>query len=127
VVTFAGHACQPCPAKPHCTTATRGGRQLTLRLQPVQQALDAARAQQSTTAWQANYARRAGAESTIAQSVKVTDTRQARYRGLPKTRLEHNFKAIALNFIRLDAWYNGTTLNPRHTSHLSRLELALAA
>ncbi len=92
-----------------------------------QQALDAARAEQTTTAWQARYARRAGAESTIAQSVKVTDTRQARYRGLAKTRLEHNFKAIALNFIRLDAWLNGVPVDPRHTSHLTRLDLALAA
>ncbi|MDT4993716.1 MAG: hypothetical protein QOH97_3608, partial [Actinoplanes sp.] len=27
----------------------------------------------------------------------------------------------------LDAWFNGETLDPRRTSHLSRLELALAA
>ena len=127
VVKFAGSACQPCPAKPQCTTAGRGGRQLTLRPRPVQQALDAARAQQATTAWQAKYARRAGAESTIAQSVKITDTRQARYRGLAKTRLEHVFKAIALNFIRLDAWFNDMPADPRRTSHLTRLDLDLAA
>lgn len=127
VVRFDRQTCQTCPVKAQCTTATRTGRQLTLRPRPVQEALDAARAEQATTAWQARYARRAGAESTIAQSVKVTGTRQARYRGLPKTRLEHNFKAIALNFIRLDAWLNGVPADPRHTSHLSRLDLALAA
>jgi transposase len=127
VVKFAGQACQPCPVKTQCTSARRGGRQLTLRPRAVQETLDAARAEQATTAWQARYARRAGAESTIAQSVKVTDTRQARYRGLPKTRLEHNFKAIALNFIRLDAWFNGIPIDPRHTSHLTRLDLTLAA
>jgi transposase len=127
VVKFAGETCQPCPVKAHCTTATRGGRQLSLRPKPMQQALDAARAQQTTKAWQAKYARRAGAESTIAQSVKVTDTRHARYRGLPKTRLEHTYKAVALNLIRLDAWFNGCPLDRRHTSHLSRLELTLAA
>jgi hypothetical protein len=33
----------------------------------------------------------------------------------------------ALNLIRLDAWFNGETLDPRRTTHLSRLELALAA
>lgn len=127
VVKFPGEVCQPCPVKAHCTTATRGGRQLTLRPQPVQQALDQARAEQTTTAWRDKYARRAGVESTIAQSVKVTDTRQARYRGLPKTHLEHVFKAVALNLIRLDAWWNGSPLDRRRTSHLSRLELALAA
>jgi transposase len=127
VVRFDRQTCAQCPVKTQCTTATRTGRQLTLRPRPVQEALDAARAEQTTTAWQTRYARRAGAESTIAQSVKVTDTRHARYRGLPKTRLEHNFKAVALNFIRLDAWYNGTPIDPRHTSHLSRLDLTLAA
>jgi transposase len=127
VVRFDRRTCARCPVKAKCTTATRTGRQLTLRPRRVQEALDAARAEQSTTAWQAKYARRAGAESTIAQSVKVTDTRQARYRGLAKTRLEHVFKAVALNFIRLDAWFNGAPVDPRHTSHLNRLDLALAA
>jgi hypothetical protein len=127
VVKYAGEVCQPCPAKAKCTTATHGGRQLTLRPQPVQQALDAARAEQTTKQWQTRYARRAGVESTIAQATKVTDTRRARYRGLAKTSLDHNVKAAALNLIRLDAWWNGEVLDPRRTSHLSRLELTLAA
>jgi hypothetical protein len=127
VVKFPGEVCQACPAKAQCTTATRGGRQLTLRPQPVQQALDHARAEQTTKTWQTKYARRAGAESTIAQSVKVTDTRHARYKGLAKTHLEHVYKAVALNLIRLHAWFNGHPLDRRRTSHLARLELALAA
>ena len=127
VVKFAAEVCQPCPVKAHCTTAVRGGRQLTLHPQPVQEALDHARAEQTTTAWQNRYARRAGVESTIAQATKVTDTRRARYQGLAKTSLDHNVKAAALNLIRLDAWWNGEVLDPRRTSHLSRLELTLAA
>jgi transposase len=127
VVKYAGEHCQPCPVKAKCTTAIRGGRQLTLRPEPVQQALDTARAEQDTTAWQARYARRAGVESTIAQATKATHTRRARYRGLAKTSLDHNVKAAALNLIRLDAWWNGEVLDPRRTSHLSRLELAHAA
>jgi transposase len=127
VVKFAGEVCQSCPVKTQCTTATRGGRQLTLRPRPVQKALDQARAEQSTTDWQRKYARRAGVESTIAQAVKVTNARRSRYRGLPKVRLEHNTMAAALNLIRLDAWFNGETLDPRRTTHLSRLDFALAA
>ena len=127
VVKFPGEVCQECPVKAKCTTAARGGRQLTLRPRPIQQALDTARAEQVTTGWQRRYARRAGVESTIAQATKVTDVRRARYRGLPKTRLDHNVKAAALNLIRLDAWWNGEILDPRRTTHLSRLELALAA
>jgi hypothetical protein len=127
VVKFGADICQACPARTQCTTATRSGRQLTLRPKAVQQALDHARTEQTTKEWQNKYARRAGAESTIAQSVKVTDTRHARYRGLAKTNLEHIYKAVALNLIRLDAWFNGHPLDRRRTSHLSRLELTLAA
>src|SRR6266536_4751344 len=83
--------------------------------------------QRGPTDWQRRYARRAGVESTIAPAVKVTNARQARYRGLAKTRLEHNIMATALNLIRLDAWFNGDILDPRRTTHLSRLELTLAA
>jgi transposase len=126
VVRYAAATCAPCPVRPACTTSRRG-RQLTLRPQPVQQALEHARTQQSTTGWQTKYALRAGVESTIAQSVKTTDTRHARYRGHPKTHLEHTYKAAALNLIRLHAWWHGIPLNPAHTSHLARLQLALAA
>ena len=127
VVKYAAEVCQPCPVKAKCTTATRHGRQLTLRPRQVQQALDTARTEQTTKQWQARYARRSGVEATIAQATKVTDTRRARYRGLAKTTLDHNTKAAALNLIRLDAWWNGEVLDPRRASHLSRLELALAA
>jgi Transposase DDE domain len=126
VVKYAGHACQPCAARAQCTTASWSGRQLTLRPRPVQEALDAARAQQATTAWRAKYAR-ARVESTIAQSGQ--GHRHPR-RPLPRPaqdRLEHVFKAIAVNLIRLDAWFNGMPVDPRHTSHLTRLDLDLAA
>ena len=53
--------------------------------------------------------------------------RQARYRGLKKVHLEHVLSAVALNLIRLDAWWNGHPLDRTRTSHLARLELALAA
>ena len=37
------------------------------------------------------------------------------------------FSAVALNLIRLDAYWNGRPLDRTRTSHLARLELALAA
>jgi hypothetical protein len=78
---------------------------------------------------QARYALRAGVgvEGTIRQGVAVTGMRRARYRGLPKTRLEHVYSAVALNLIRLDAHWNGHALDRTRTSHLARLDLALAA
>ena len=44
-----------------------------------------------------------------------------------KTHLEHVFSAVALNLIRLDAYFNAIPLDRTRTSHLARLELALAA
>jgi hypothetical protein len=46
---------------------------------------------------------------------------------LTKTHLEHVLGAVALNLIRLDAWWHGRPLDRTRTSHLARLELALAA
>ena len=53
--------------------------------------------------------------------------RRARYRGLPRTRLDHAYMAVALNLLRLHAYWTGTPLDRRRTSHLARLELSLAA
>jgi hypothetical protein len=127
VVKFDTDTCRPCPARARCTTASRGGRQLTIRPRHVHHALQQARARQNTKAFKTTYALRAGVEGTIRQAVAVTDTRHARYRGLAKTHLEHLNSAVALNLIRLDAWFNGLPLDHTRTSHLSRLELALAA
>jgi hypothetical protein len=41
----------------------------------------------------------------------VTAARRARYRGLPKTRLQHVYSAVALNLIRLHAYWNGRPLD----------------
>jgi hypothetical protein len=53
--------------------------------------------------------------------------RRARYRGLPKTRLDHVYMACALNLLRLEAFWTGTPLDRQRTSHLARLGLGLAA
>ena len=53
--------------------------------------------------------------------------RRARYRGLPKTRLDHVYMACALNLLRLEAFWTGTPLDRQRTSHLARLELSLVA
>lgn len=127
MVKFPARLCAACPARDQCTTATHGGRQLTLHPRQVQHALDTARAGQDIKPWQADYALRAGVEGTIHQAVAITGLRRARYKGLPKTHLEHVYAAVALNLIRLDAWWNGHALDRTRTSHLTRLELAPAA
>ncbi|TQC47187.1 IS1182 family transposase, partial [Rhodococcus sp. WS4] len=83
--------------------------------------------EQNTADWQAKYAIRAGAESTMHQAVTACGARRARYRGLAKTQLQQAFSAVALNMIRLDAHWAGHPLDRTRTSHLTRLHLALAA
>jgi len=127
VVKFDTATCRACPVRSQCTSAARGGRQLTIRPRRIHQALAEARTRQNTRSFAHAYRLRAGVEGSIRQSVAVTDTRHARYRGLPKTHLQHVASAAALNLIRLDAWFNDIPLDRTRTSHLARLELALAA
>ena len=128
VITFAAAHLPGLPGpRPVHHLRLAGGRQLTVRPRDVHQAQLAARAAQDTKDLQAEYAFRAGVEGTIRQAVAVTGIRRARYRGLPKTRLEHAYAAVAVNLIRLHAWWNGHPLDRTRTSHLTRLELALAA
>jgi hypothetical protein len=93
----------------------------------VHQAQLAARAAAATQDFQARYALRAGVEGTIRQAVANTGMRHARYRGLDTTRTEHTYAAVALNLIRLGAWWNGHPLDRTRTSHLACLELELTS
>ena len=127
VVKFAKATCGPCPVRPACTTSKRGYRQLSVHPRALTATLRTARTAQASRDWKAEYALRAGVEGAIGQAVAVTGLRRARYRGLAKTHLEHVFSAVALNLIRLDAWWQGRPLDRTRTSHLTRLELALAA
>jgi transposase len=125
-VRFAAATCRGCPARDKCTTAARTGRQLFLRPREIHRALAAARAAEGGISFQASYARRAGVEGTMHQAASH-GARRARYRGLPKTRLDHAYMACALNLLRLEAFWTGTPLDRQRTSHLARLELDLAA
>ena len=127
MVKFAGTTCRPCPAQTQCTTAKRGGRQLTFYPRDLHHALAQARTQQTTQDWPDKYKLRAGIEGTISQALAISGIRHARYRGTAKTHLQHVFTAIALNLIRLHVWWTENPLRPKRTSNLQRLDLALAA
>ncbi|WP_283293485.1 IS1182 family transposase [Rhodococcus sp. IEGM 1351] len=127
VIKFDTTTCAPCPVRAQCTTARRGGRQLTVPPRELHAAQQSARAEQNTADWQAKYAIRAGAESTMHQAVTARGARRARYRGLAKNQLQQAFSAVALNMIRLDAHWTCHPLDRTRTSHLTRLHLALAA
>ncbi|MEV2273593.1 transposase [Nonomuraea africana] len=127
VAAFPTSVCRPCPARALCTSAKHGGRHLTLRPRPIQKTLDAARAAQTNPAWRDTYKIRYGIEGTIHQAVAACGLRRARYPGIKKVHFEHVVSAIALNLIRLHAWWNGRPLDRTRTSHLARLEPALTA
>jgi transposase len=127
VVSFAAADCTGCPFKEQCTSSRRNRRQLSLHPRQMTEALRAARDRQKTEDWNKDYALRAGVEGTIRQADAVTGIHRARYRGLAKTHADHVNSAVALNLIRLDAWWNGHPLDRTRTTHLARLELALAA
>jgi hypothetical protein len=128
VVRFAAATCQGCPVKSLCSPAsTRNGRQLSLHTRDLRQALQQARAGQDTSQRKRRYNIRAGVEGTIRQATHVTGIRRARDPGLPRTRLEHNAAAAAINLIRLDAWWTGRPLDRTRTTHLQRLNFTDAA
>jgi transposase len=124
VATFSAADCGPCPARALCTTGRR--RQLTLPPADLAEAQAAARAAEKTIPFRADYARRAGVEGTMHQAT-AHGARRTRYRGMPRTRLDHVNMACALNLLRLEAYWTGTPLDRQRTSHLARLELSLVA
>jgi len=125
VVSWPATACLPCPARQLCTSSRR--RQITIRPRELHEALASARTQQTSAQWKARYNARAGVEGTMRQATHVTGIRRARYLGLPKTQLEHNIAAAAINMIRMDAYWTGHPLDRTRSSHLARLDFTLTA
>lgn len=122
-VRFRAADCRACPVRARCTRAATMPRQLALRPRVEHEALVQARQRQTTTAFAALYAQRAGIEGTMAQAAVGYQARRARYRTLPRVRLEHVALATAISLQRLDDWWAGT---PRATTRTSRFA-ALAA
>ena len=99
---FAKKSCKACELKEKCT---RGAlRTLTFQPRAVQEALNLARTRESNKGWQQLYQRRAGIEATMSQGVRAFGLRQARYRGLKKTSLQHACVGAAINLVRVVDW-----------------------
>jgi transposase len=103
-IRFAKTDCQACPVRSACTRAKTEPRTITVRTQVYYEALQAARHAQTTTAFKAQYATRAGIESTLSQGVRAFDLRRSRYIGLAKTHLQHILIAVGINLKRVMAW-----------------------
>jgi len=123
-VRFAPGDCRPCPSRELCTRANSQGRNLSLHPRPRHEALHQARALRQAPDWQQRYEHRAGVEGTISQGTRGFGLRDARYRGLAKTGLQHQLTAAGLNLVRMDAWLSGVPLARTRTSRFAALNPA---
>lgn len=112
-ITFSMKDCQACMHHKACTDGKR--RSMPVRPQEQHEALQARRQRQQTPEFKQAYAKRAGVEGTMSQSVRGCGIRHARSVGLPKTRLQHLASASALNLLRLADWLDETP--PAKTRH----------
>jgi hypothetical protein len=62
-------------------------------------------------------------ESTHAQAIRRSGLRRTRYRGLPKTHLQHVVTAAAINLLRIAAWSSGVPITETRCSRFAALQL----
>ena len=105
---FRRQDCEPCKDRLRCTSSSSRRRAINVKPKPLFEALNAARERQKTESFKEQYQQRAGIEGTISQGVRAFGLRRARYRGYAKTRLQHIATAVAMNFVRLAAWFNNS-------------------
>jgi len=117
-VRFSTQDCGGCAQRACCTHAKPPqARTLKFHARPQCEALQAAQAWYTSEEGQRQYARRAGVEGTLSQGVRAFGLRRTRYRGLPKTHLQHVATAAAINIDRIVAWLDE---RPRAMTRISR-------
>jgi transposase len=85
------------------------------------QALQAARVQQETAQWKAEYAVQAEVEGTLSQGVRGFGLRRSWYIGLAQARLRQVATAAAINVDRTSDWFGGVPRAATRTSPFARL------
>jgi transposase len=101
-IRFDGTTCRACPTRQSCTSAQAAPRHLTVRPQVHHEAIQTARQRQETPQFKAQYALRAGVESSLSQGIRRFDLRWSRYLGLARTHLQQLMNATAMNIVRGD-------------------------
>lgn len=124
-VRFRKTDCRACPSRSRCTRA-QSGKPRCLLFQPRAQfeALQAAREQQCTSAWQVRYHARAGIEGLISQGVRAHGMRRCRYRGLARTAVQETAIAAGINVLRVTDWLAGKRPEKTRTTPFQRLRMA---
>lgn len=119
---FARKDCTPCSLRTRCTRSKKEPRIIGLQAREHHEALQGARRDQTTQAFQQKYAARAGIEGTHAQAIRRCGLRRCRYIGLAKTGLQHIITAAAVNLIRVVDWYTGTSTAKTRRSRFAALQ-----
>jgi transposase len=119
--------CQSCAVRSLCTRSEKGPRSVTFRERAEHEALQEMRQRQRTAEFKAAINVRAGVEGTMSQGIRCFELRQTRYIGLARTHLQHILTAVAMNIVRLVAWWQGTKHSRTRISHFAALAPALAA
>jgi transposase len=121
-VRFSTQDCGTCAQRALCTHAKPPqARTLTLHPRPQYEAMHAAQAWYAGDEGQRQYGRRAGIEGTLSQGVRAFGLRRTRYRGLPKTHLQHVATAAAINIDRIVAWVDQRPRAQTRTSRFAAL------
>ena len=125
MATFSATDCGPCPARSLCTTSGRKRRQLTLPPRgpgrgPGRRPRRGDTTIRSRPTTPAAPASRAPCTRPPATAHAAPATAACR-----KPASTTLYMAVALNLLRLHAYWNGTPLDRPRTSHLARLELGL--
>lgn len=120
-IGFATRDCGKCLCREQCTRSKIARRTVTLRTQDEYEALRAARGRETTEAFKATYALRAGVDGTLSRGLRRCGLRHCRYLGLAKTRFQHLLIATTLNFYRVAEWLTEVPLARTRRSAFSRL------
>jgi len=126
MVSFRRQDCHACPTRPLCPQSQQHMRRLRLPPREQYEALAAARTWYGSEEGIERYKQRAGVEGTLSQSVRAFGLRRTRYRGLPKTHMQHVAIATAINIDRIVAWLDERPQATTRTSRFAALAPAYA-
>ncbi|WP_054536962.1 transposase [Herpetosiphon geysericola] len=125
-IRFPVAVCRHSPSRTQCTKAITAPHHLKLRSQPLYLVMQAARDRQASPTFKALYAHRAGIESTMAQGIRRSYLQHARYRGLARVAFQQIVTAVALNLIRISAWWAGVPIGLTRVSALQSLRVGIS-
>jgi transposase len=117
---FRREDCSVCQHLAQYTSSASRRRTVSIKPQPLYEALNYARDRQQTKRFKEQYKKRSGIEGTISQGVRAFGLRRTHYRGYAKTRLQHIAAATAMNLVRLGAWSDHGQRYPTHKSAFAR-------